>query len=389
MAKSQVIGEHGQGAEGLMGFGQGLLSSLDEEKKQKQQLLLALINSGQFQPATTQPNQTALQRFGSNLSSNLMGPNLSSPNPSMMGMTFNRVDPAAQLKQTMDAYGGLMGKGQTGGMQPSFSIDPRTGQMKSISLKPAPAAQSPLGTLGDTTGKSPEELRAQLAQTNPAYAKFLDNVVKGTANVQGRGSKFMAQIQEDAGMLYPDMDLSNVGARFKTRQDFTSGKAGQNIKSLNTAVNHLDELNRLIPTLGNTSIQPWNAIKNEYGQLTGNPSVARFNMVKSALTGELATLFKNSSGTDQEIGNLARTIGSSQSPKQLHAVVGQAVQLMKGRMNALQDQWKTAFGEGSDFSVISPRSKKILDQLAPEEGGGQTDLSSMSVEDLQKIAGQK
>lgn len=368
MAKAESIGAHGQGAEMLLGAGQGLLSSLDEQKKQKQQMLLELIKAGAYQPSQA----PAENGFLSRLKENFMGPNLASASPTMFGQSFTRVTPemqANQLKQQMAAYGSILGPQGQGGMQPSFSIDPITGRMKSISMKPASRSQSPIGTLGDVTGKDPDQVMQELKQRDPGYATFLKNVYEGNIKMQGRGSVPMMQVQKDVGLLYPDFDQSKTDARFATRQDFTKGKAAQNIKALNTATDHLAALHDASDKLHNSNYPAWNAVANWGVSQVGDPRVNSFNTIKNAVVGELASIFKGSSGTDPEFANIAKTISSSNSPQMLQDSIKDAVKLMRGRMNSLRDQWKSAFGDNSEFNVVSPRAKKILERLAPEEDG--------------------
>ncbi len=227
---------------------------------------------------------------------------------------------------------------------------------------------------------NPDEAKVELSKNNPAYANYLKGLSEGRFQLAGRSTKSSIQIQKDLANLYPNMDQSKIQARYKTRQDFTTGTAAKNVKSLNTAVSHLNEMNKLIPELHNSGFKMWNRLAQTGSrEVGGNPTLARFGAVKTALSGELANIFKNSGGTDQEIKHVADTIDSADSPEALKASIGESINLMGGRLSALQDQWHNAFDQSydKDFPVISDRSKNILSSM----GYDQTNNSSENKSD--------
>jgi hypothetical protein len=230
----------------------------------------------------------------------------------------------------------------------------------------------------DISNQTPEEVRSNLQQTNPSYLNYLDKVGTGEIQIGGRSTKQQQKILQDVAYINPGLDQSKIQARYKTRNDFTSGKESLQIKSLNTAVNHLGELNDLIPKLSNTNMQFINAPKNFTAKQFGDPAITRFETVKNALAGELATIFKNTGGTDTEIKNIGATIDASGSPEQLKGNIQQAVNLMYGRLNAIQDKWKNSFDQPNDpeFPIISDRSKNIIAGLGLNENSGQVQNNS-------------
>ena len=218
----------------------------------------------------------------------------------------------------------------------------------------------------DLSTATPEEVKAHIASKDPGYSKFLSNVYEGKINLAGRSSQTINKVLEDVGSVYPDFDQSTAPARFKTRIGFTSGKEAQNIRSLNTATEHLNEFVNIIPELDNKKMKRYNTFANMLKSESGDPSIAKAKMIQAALSGELATLFKNSSGTDQEIANIKSALDLADSKEALYAVSKQAVNLMKGRMYAFEDQWRSSFGENSVAPVMSKRSKKVFESLSPD-----------------------
>ncbi len=166
-----------------------------------------------------------------------------------------------------------------------------------------------------------------------------------------------------AGDIDPTFDATQYNVRLKARQDFTSGKSAQNIRSINTLIGHLNTLEDKAKGLENGSVQLWNKIANTGLTQTGDPRVVEFNNAANAVESELAAVFKGTGATDQEIKQWRQSLGASQSPEQLKKGIQTAIELMGSRMDALQNQYEVAMGKPKDFRFLSSRSQKILKNL--------------------------
>lgn len=163
-----------------------------------------------------------------------------------------------------------------------------------------------------------------------------------------------------ASQYDPSYDSSSFPAKAAVIKDFTSGKSAQNVRSLNTAIAHLSALADAGGALGNTSFTPYNQLKNSISQTTGQPQVTRFNDSLNAVAGEMATVFKGTSGTDQEIKSWKDQMGSAQSPAQIQAGINQMIELMSGRLQALNSQYQTGRGKPPAVPFLDANSQKIL-----------------------------
>jgi hypothetical protein len=193
------------------------------------------------------------------------------------------------------------------------------------------------------------------------------NLIKQVADYKIDPTKISSLKNEDrqrlvslASQYDPTYDSSSFPAKAAVAKDFTSGKSAQNIRSLNTAVSHLNALAEAGGALGNTSFTPLNTLKNSVSQSTGQPQVVRFNDALNAVAGEMATVFKGTSGTDEEINSWKQQMSASQSPAQIQAGINQMVELMAGRLQALQSQYQTGMGKQANFSFLNPNSQAIL-----------------------------
>lgn len=172
----------------------------------------------------------------------------------------------------------------------------------------------------------------------------------------------------------PSFDVTQYAARQKARGAFTSGKEAQNIRGLNTAVGHIDSLVNAAAAMQNGNWSDANAALNllsQHAPVTAGLKErqgaatnirAKFN----AVTGELASIFKQSGATDQEIASWKNTVGgdpAAATPKQWKAFVDGSLELMGSRMTALTNQYEVAMGKPKDFRLLSPQSRAILSKL--------------------------
>lgn len=164
-------------------------------------------------------------------------------------------------------------------------------------------------------------------------------------------------------MYDPTFDMTQYSARHALRRDFTSGKGAFNIRSINTAVKHLESLSKAAKQLDNSRIQLWNRVANYAGTQTGDPRVTNFKSAANAVESEMASVFKGMGATDQEIKAWRENLNEAQSPEQLQGAIATMIELMGGRLSAMDSQWTANMGKPKDFRILSPESERILKQL--------------------------
>lgn len=228
--------------------------------------------------------------------------------------------------------------------------------------------------LGDANKVGEEYLKT----LNPEEAR----IVKGISNYElnptsmfagMKGAAARAQYVQAAKQFDPSYSDMEFPTRAKYLQDQRSGKVAQNVRSLNTATPHLQTLSEKMGGLASSPFPVLNKVQNWWMRQTGNPAPAEVDAALHAVAGELATIFKNTSGTDQEIGNWLKTFDPNGSAEQKHAFINTAIELMQGRQNAMQDQYKSTMGkEAPENAFISPSSMAIMNRL---KGGNQPSFS--------------
>lgn len=214
----------------------------------------------------------------------------------------------------------------------------------------------------DSNGLYPDVL-TKLTPAEAATVKMLTNYAMPLPAGFALKAPYFQKLLGAAAQYDPTFDATQYNVRLNLKKDFTSGKAANNIKSLNTAISHLNTLNEAVKGLKNSPVQLWNQIKNSGFTGVGDPRVTKFTAAATAVESELANVFKGTGATDQEIKAWRDQLNTSQSPAQLHAAIDQSIELMSGRMHALQSQYETGLGKPKDFHFLSPGSRKILKGL--------------------------
>jgi hypothetical protein len=171
----------------------------------------------------------------------------------------------------------------------------------------------------------------------------------------------------DVAQYEPGFDLTKWGQRSATAKDFASGKSAQNITAFNTAISHLDTLDKAADALGNTSFPMANTIKNAFGNATGSPQVKQFEIAKTAVADELTRAFRGTGGNVHDLVQWENAINSAGSPAQLKAAVKQAVELLRGRIDSLGDTYNRGMNTKTEpIKLLSPKAQDALSRLSGE-----------------------
>lgn len=202
------------------------------------------------------------------------------------------------------------------------------------------------------------------------------------------GQALMRQVMA----LNPNYDATQFPTRSKMRTAFTSGAQAQTINSLNTAIGHLDQFTHVIAALDNGNFTPGNKAYNWLRETFGSSAPTNFNGIKSILAGELASAFKKSGATDQEIHSVEQAINAKNSTKQLQDYVKTvALPALGSKVVSFDQQYRQVMGQDDPFRILLPESEEILrkhgiDPQHPQMGNTKIKTEGLTP-GLQKLAG--
>lgn len=143
--------------------------------------------------------------------------------------------------------------------------------------------------------------------------------------------------------------------------NFTSGKNGNTIRSLNVAVQHLDQLSELADALHNGDVAMINKAGNAVGAATGAAAPTNFEAAKKIVTDEVVKAIVGAGGTGGDREKMEAIINSAQSPEQLHGAIGVVQGLMTGQLNGLRQQYKGATNRDDFEDMLLPETRAKLE----------------------------
>jgi hypothetical protein len=228
---------------------------------------------------------------------------------------------------------------------------------------------------GAASGLTGEEFLKTLPPATAGLVRKIANYemdLNAVSSIRGgkHGDSERMQLARIVAQYDPSFDGTQFPVRQASRKDFTSGKGAANIRSLNTAISHLDELDKAAKSLSNSSIPGWNAVANTVQRRgLGDPRVTNFENAANAVAGELATLFKGTGGTDQEIKHWRANLDPNMSPDQFKGSVATLLSLVGGRLSALEGQYGSAMNKPKGFTVLGPHAKAVLEKFGQEYKG--------------------
>lgn len=238
-------------------------------------------------------------------------------------------------------------------------------------------AQNPFGTgLGvpGAQGKTGDEFLATLPPGVAAQIKAVGTYRQPApaGRTSPTGIKFMTLVNQ----AYPSYDASQYGAKTKARNDFTTGKNGNTVRSLNVAVQHLDQLGQLSEAMGNGDVQMVNKIGNYFATQTGKPAPSNFNAAKQIVGDEIVKAIVGAGGGVSDREEAAHNISAASSPQQLAGVIKTYQGLLSGQLSGLKQQYEKSTGLNDFEDYLAPETKAKLQahaqggQAAPAPHGG-------------------
>jgi hypothetical protein len=229
-----------------------------------------------------------------------------------------------------------------------YDLDGKAIENAANRIKPIPtAAQISLNSIGGDASKATAKAIAEY-RIAPPSARTLASPA---------GESLMLQVMTEN----PAYQATEFPTRQKMRAAFTSGAQSQTINSLNTAIGHLDQFTNVIKALDNGNFRPGNEAYNWLRSTFGDSAPTNFEGIRSIMSGELASAFKKSGATDQEIASVEKAVSSKNSTKQLMDYVKTiALPALGSKVISFDQQYRQVMGKDDPFKILLPESEEVL-----------------------------
>lgn len=185
----------------------------------------------------------------------------------------------------------------------------------------------------------------------------------------------------------PDYKAVLYAPRAAALKEFTSG--GQTspaaiITNGNTAIQHLGRMSELADRLGGTN-KGWilngaiNWANVTIEDMKNNPDLARFKGAQDRFVEEATKFYRGVGGNKADIDRALHILTAAQSPEARQAAIQEQAELMKSKVNALQDRFKSAMGPsgwkkaiseaGTEFPIVQEKSGQELENIRKRASG--------------------
>lgn len=223
---------------------------------------------------------------------------------------------------------------------------------------------------------STDAVEGAAPQLSEAQQNRVKAIIEGREPYPAQSRARDAQMIRDAvHAADPQFDAVNYNARLKARQSFTSGKDRDNLKSFNTTIGHLEELDKAVGDLHNSSFPAWNKyIANPVAEQFDpkyQTALKRFQAARTAVSDELTRAFRGSGGNVHDIIQWENAINAADSPEALRSAIRTAANLLESRISSVGDSYNSAMGTTKDpLELLTPHAREAFEQLKAGARGG-------------------
>jgi hypothetical protein len=159
-------------------------------------------------------------------------------------------------------------------------------------------------------------------------------------------------------------------------KDFSSGMSARRVTANNTAINHLETLDKLATDLNNSDVRIVNAAGNAFARATGSPAPTNFDSAKQLVAAEVIKAVVQNGGGVTERQEAADNIKSAGSPAQLKEIIKTYRELLGGQLSSLEQQYETGTGRKDFATKLSPATREVLNKSKPTAPAGAVDTNN-------------
>lgn len=239
-------------------------------------------------------------------------------------------------------------------------IDPQTGNFVGMGA-PAPTGVPASGPAPAGNAAAPVSPMAGMIQALGTYK--MDPSQAFSRMAPGMKANVIAQVQQQ----YPDYDPTTYAAKVKASRDFTTGPQGNQMRSFQVALSHLDQFGKLADALDNGDTNIINKVGNAIASQTGNPAPTNFDTAKAVVMKEVIKSIVQGGGGVGERQEAENLVNSAKGPKQLKGAITTLTNLMSAQHAALLSQRRAA---GLPDSTLPNYTETPAASPAPPAGTG-------------------
>lgn len=214
--------------------------------------------------------------------------------------------------------------------------------------------------------------RMDIQQGSP---ETIENTAKQIANyqlapLQGFVMKtpWGQQVMSRVAQLNPDYRATEFTGRSRAVSAFKTGKQGDQVRSFNVGLAHLDTLSDLADALGNSDVKAINRLSQFVSDQTGAAAPKNFDAAKEIVANEIVKAIVGAGGGVTDRQKAQDEVSRANSPEQLKGVIETYKQLFGGQLAGLKRQYETSTGlKNFEDDLLSPEGRVVARKYAPRD----------------------
>ena len=207
-------------------------------------------------------------------------------------------------------------------------------QIENIKANAKAAKDNPLDVEGDPTLKGEAYINSLPLSHQPLIRQITNGQI-GAVSPRLLAGKDGQKLMAEAALADPDLDTRKIDGYGALIKGFTTGKEAQQIKAINTALPHLEQMYNAIDNGFGTTLPIIGNIERKLG----NQNAIDVNTIRTQGAQELASIYATGAVTDQQHKEFAKELDSWSAPE-LKGTLYTIAQLLEKRIGAMDNQWQ-------------------------------------------------
>ena len=187
---------------------------------------------------------------------------------------------------------------------------------------------------------------------------------------------------EGAATTIKGAKIDNATAT-KVAKDFSTGVQGQMTNSINTTVDHLSTMDKLVDALQNNDTRAVNLIGNQIVKQVGGTAPTNVEAASKIVGAEVIKAIVRNGGSKAEREEAAAAFDGVKSPEQLKGAISTYKDLMAGQLDSLRLQYENGTGRKDFDKKLTAATRAELERKRTSAGG----LSVGTVQDGYRFKG--
>lgn len=219
-------------------------------------------------------------------------------------------------------------------------------------VKPVPPASIQINNAAAATANQPA------SAAEKAIANYMLPPISPRSMQTPAGKAMMDRILTEN----PDYRAEMYSVRAPTKKAYTTGTQGQQITAMNTAIEHLDQLQAAADALKSGEFKPGNAVYNKIAETFGGNAPTNYDAIKNLVDKEVEAVANKGVPTVSGTAEQKALAGKNASPEQIKGYIDTLIPLMGSKLNALDYAYKQAMGENDPYKPLTPQAESILEK---------------------------